>query len=168
MRSAEAAKSTAQLIAEGVNSADEGVALNDVVMKNFDEIAEHVNQAASVMAQSAEASKEQSASVAQINKAVGTMSESTQQSAATTEESASAAEELSGQARSLLDMVARFQLGASGMAAPAMTFDAPNTDLDSGMYRSIEPPAGGIGANGGGAGELIPFDDKEMAAFESF
>ena len=160
MRSAEAAKSTAEMIEESVRNAEQGVELNRSVTESFNEIGRRVKAALSVMSRITDASKKQSNAVAQINDALTTMSDSTQRSAATTEESASAAEELSGQARSLLKMVAQFSLddGATteeGSEPSATTFAEP----DSGTYPRSDAPAAD-------PAEVFPLDDA--AVLESF
>ncbi|MBI3206324.1 MAG: HAMP domain-containing protein [Myxococcales bacterium] len=156
MRSAEAAKSTAKLIGESVHNADEGVELNEVVTKNFDEIAGQVRVARDVVGSIADGAEQQAAGVEQINLAVDQMSQVTQQNAATSEESASAAEELASQARGLSDMVRRFQiserLGASG------TTRATPPPLQLASYRKASKN-GQNGKNGGNGRSLIPFDD---------
>jgi methyl-accepting chemotaxis protein len=114
MRSAEAAKNTAELIEGSVKNAEGGVAINQEVMANLEEINRQVNQVSEVMAEIAAASDQQSQGVEQINAAIGQMNQVTQQTAANSEESAAAAEELSGQSEELLSLVAAFQISHSG------------------------------------------------------
>ncbi len=118
MRSAEAAKNTANLIEESVKNAEGGVALNHEVFKNFEEISEQVRKVTEVMAEIAAASEQQTQGVDQISSAVEQMNQVTQQSAANAEESASASEELSGQSEELLDMVSGFQLQDAPVVEP--------------------------------------------------
>ncbi len=108
MRSAEAAKNTANMIEESVKNAESGVSLNLEVMKNFDEITTQAGKVSEVMAEIAAASEQQSQGIEQVNTAVQQMNSLTQQSAANSEESASAAEELSSQAQEMQAMVATF------------------------------------------------------------
>ncbi len=103
IRSANASKTTADLIERNVRSAAQGVAYNT-----------------EVTAEISTAAAEQSQGVAQINVAVGQMNTVTQQVAANAEESASAATELESQARTLRETVERFQLDASPAARPAV------------------------------------------------
>jgi methyl-accepting chemotaxis protein len=110
MRSAEAAKNTANLIEESVSNADDGVTINQEVFAQLEDINDRVRKVGEVMAEIAAASEQQSQGIDQINSAVEQMDQVTQQSAANSEESASAAEELSGQAEELRGMVSRFQL----------------------------------------------------------
>jgi methyl-accepting chemotaxis protein len=110
MRSAEAAKSSARMIEESIQNADEGVALNHEVLQKLDEINARVQKVSAVMEEIAVASEEQTRGVQQINAAVEQMNQVIQQNAANSEESASAAQELSAQAAMLQDMVATFRL----------------------------------------------------------
>jgi len=167
MRSAEAAKSTAKLIGESVHNADEGVALNAVVTKNFDEIADQVREVHDVVGRIASGAEQQAVGVQQINTAVDQMSQVTQQNAATSEESASAAEELSAQARALGEMVGRFQLTQRGShAAEPARRPAPRVAPPALPLPPRKPTNGKNGGNGGnghafGGAALIPFDDDE-------
>jgi methyl-accepting chemotaxis protein len=110
MRSAEAAKSTANLIEESVNNAEGGVEINQEVLRNLMEINQQVNKVTEVVSEIAAASEQQSQGVEQINTAIDQMNQVTQQTAANSEESASAAEELSGQAAEMKNMVRSFRL----------------------------------------------------------
>jgi len=160
MRSAEAAKSTAKLIGESVHNANQGVELNAVVTKNFDEIAGQVRVAREVVGGIADGAEQQAAGVEQINLAVDQTSQVTQQNAATSEESASAAEELAAQARGLGDMVGRFQIsGRSGVTASPRV-DAP-PPLPLPRRKSTKN-----GKNGGNGRSLIPFDDDSALLAE--
>jgi len=114
MRSAEAARNTAALIEESVENAEGGVALNEEVLRNLEEIQSQVERVGTVMAEIAAASEQQSQGVEQINQAVEQMNAVTQQTAAGAEESASTAEELTSQAERMRAMVAEFRLGGFG------------------------------------------------------
>jgi methyl-accepting chemotaxis protein len=113
MRSAEAAKNTANLIEEAVKNSENGVAINSEVLNNFQEITERTNKVSQVMAEIAAASEQQDQGISQVNKAVEQLNQLTQQNAANAEESASAAEEMSSESEEMRSMVAGFQLTAS-------------------------------------------------------
>jgi methyl-accepting chemotaxis protein len=113
MRSAEAAKNTANLIEESVKNASDGVKFNAEVIKGLEDINKQVQKVGEVMAEIAAASDQQSQGIDQVNSAVQQMNQITQQNAATSEESASAAEELSSQAQELQAMVLTFKIGDS-------------------------------------------------------
>jgi methyl-accepting chemotaxis protein len=110
MRSAEAAKSTADLIEESVRNAETGVELNQQVLGQLKEITNQTHKVGEVMAEIAAGSEQQNQGIDQITGSVGQMSQLTQQNAANSEESASAAEELTSQSEELRTMVAAFKL----------------------------------------------------------
>jgi methyl-accepting chemotaxis protein len=104
-RSAEAAKNTAELIADAVKRADNGVECCQEVSTTLEGIASTSQQANDLVAEIAAASREQAQGIDQINSAVGQMDQVTQTNAANAEESASAAEELSAQSETINDMI---------------------------------------------------------------
>jgi methyl-accepting chemotaxis protein len=114
MRSAEAAKNTADMIEESVKSADSGVAITEEVAKSLGQIVNRIGKVGDLIADIASASNEQAQGIEQVNTAVAQMNQVTQNNAANSEESASAAEELSNQARDLENMVNEFKLSAGG------------------------------------------------------
>jgi methyl-accepting chemotaxis protein len=114
MRSAEAAKNTANLIEEAVRNSENGVSINSEVLKNFREITEKISKVSQVVAEIAAASEQQDLGINQVNKAVDQMNMLTQQNAASAEESASAAQQMSSQSEEMRSMVAGFRLTGSG------------------------------------------------------
>ncbi|HVP57091.1 MAG TPA: methyl-accepting chemotaxis protein [bacterium] len=118
MRSAEAAKNTANMIEGSVKNADSGVAINEHVLKNLTEITDQVRKVSEVMGEIAVASDQQSTGIEQINVAVDQLNQVTQQNAANSEESASTSEEMSGQVEELRSMVASFNLSKTSSARP--------------------------------------------------
>lgn len=112
-RSAQAAKSTADMIGESVKNADDGVKIAQEVSRSFDSIAGSSRKVNELIGEIASASKEQSQGIDQVNTAVSQMDKVTQQTAANAEESASSAEELSSQAEELQSMVEQFRITAS-------------------------------------------------------
>ena len=132
MRSAEAAKTTANLIEESVQNAENGVALNGEVLTKLQEINEQANRVGVVMGEIASASDQQAIGIDQVTSAVDQMSQVTQSQAANSEESASMAEELSGQAEELRSMVTRFRLsGGSGILPGAARPGSAGNRLDA-------------------------------------
>ena len=118
MRSAEAAKNTANMIEESVKNADSGVTINEEVMQNFEEINKHIQNIGTVMAEIAAASEQQSQGIDQINTGVEQVNQITQKNAANSEESASAAEELTSQSEDLRAMINKFKLTNNATAEP--------------------------------------------------
>lgn len=101
MRSAEAAKNTAEMIETSVKSSENGVSIAEEVDKILKGIVDGVAKTSDLVSEIAAASNEQAQGIDQVNTAVGQMDKVTQQNAANAEESASAAEELSAQAEQL-------------------------------------------------------------------
>jgi methyl-accepting chemotaxis protein len=131
MRSADAAKSTANLIEESVKNADGGVVINEEVLKNLNEIHSEVTKVSEVIAEIAAASDQQSQGVEQINTAIEQMNQVTQQTAANAEESASASEELSGQANEMNGMVGSFHLTGNQQQNRKMDRRLPSSNIKS-------------------------------------
>jgi methyl-accepting chemotaxis protein len=104
-RSAEAAKSTAALIEESQQNANNGVAVSNEVAGILSGIVESVHKLTQLIGEVSAASDEQSKGIEQIGTAVTQMDKLTQANAANAEESASASEELAAQAKELGDMV---------------------------------------------------------------
>jgi len=121
LRSAEAARSTADLIEQSVQNAAGGVQLNALVITDLSEINASATRATEVMAEIADASAQQSLGVDQISASVEQMNLSVQRTAANAEEAASATVELTGQAETLERMVETFTLSTAtdaGTRAP--------------------------------------------------
>jgi methyl-accepting chemotaxis protein len=114
MRSASAAKNTAQMIEESLRNADNGVTLNGEVLQNLIEINTQVSRVSEMMGQIMTASEQQSSGIEQINLSVEQMNQLTQQNAANSEESASASQELGSQAQEMRKLVSAFRLSAAG------------------------------------------------------
>lgn len=105
LRSAEAAKNTANLIEESQGNANNGVQAADEVAAILATIVDNVKQVSVLASEITVASQEQSLGVNQINLAIGEVDKVTQSNAAISEEAASASEELNGQAQALDGMV---------------------------------------------------------------
>ncbi|MFW5839385.1 MAG: methyl-accepting chemotaxis protein, partial [Planctomycetota bacterium] len=116
-RSAEAARSTAEMIEQSVRNADNGVAISREVGTVLGEIATNSRTVNDLIEQIASASGEQSKGIEQINSAVGQLDEVTQSNAANAEESAAAAEELTSQAEELNRMVVELSRIVGGARA---------------------------------------------------
>ncbi len=114
LRSAEAARQTAALIARSMDSSARGVSLNEAVSVQLQDIDARVVEVSSTVEQIAAASEEQSSAVDAITQAIDRVNGVTQATAANAEESAATAEELSGQAQMMLGLVQRFQLHPAG------------------------------------------------------
>jgi methyl-accepting chemotaxis protein len=164
MRSAEAAKNTANLIEGSVKNSEGGVALNQEVLKNLGDISSQVKKVGVVMAEIAEASEQQTLGVDQVNNVIGRMSLVTQQIASNAEESAGGAEELSSQADDLKAMVYKFRLSGRngrGVAAPA---SISGKTLSPSIKKDI--PSRRFATED--AEKLIPFNEQHQTDFNDF
>ena len=105
MRSAEAAKTTSQLIAQSVESSRHGEQIAGEVGQALAAINETGTRVNTLIDEIAAASGEQATGIEQVSRAVSQMDQVTQRNAANAEESASAGEELSAQAAQLANAV---------------------------------------------------------------
>jgi methyl-accepting chemotaxis protein len=167
MRSAEAAKNTANLIEEAVKNSENGVAINAEVLKNFQEIAEKTNKVSQVVAEIAAASDQQDQGISQLNRAVEQLNQLTQQNAANAEESASAAEELSSQSEEMRSMLAGFKLTVSGdfNQAPRVESQSGHLLHDSGLQRKGAKAISGLQPD---PRKVIPLDDRDHNILNTF
>jgi myosin heavy subunit len=128
MRSADAAKNTADMIEESVKNAEGGVKITEDVAKALVKTVDTSKKVNDLITEIAAASNEQSLGIEQVNTAVEQMSTVTQQNAANSEESASAAEELNAQASELANMVGTFTLSTTEGGAKRRTEAARPTE----------------------------------------
>ncbi len=171
MRSAEAAKSTANLIEESVKNAEEGVEINDEVLKHLQEINEQIGKVSEVVAEIAEASEQQSQGIEQINGAVAEMDQLTQQNAANAEESASAAQELSSQSEEMRVMVSGFHLGSSTNGPSTSSWQSVSKPKTKKPERELVGAASGKRNNGHKKVDSlpsIPLDDDDQDVLGEF
>ena len=110
MRSADAAKTTSDLIEGAVANARAGSQMSGELATNLREIAERADRVRQVVAEIATSSDQQSRGISQISASVEQVNAVTQAAAANSEESASAAEELSSQALVMKSLVGEFEL----------------------------------------------------------
>ncbi|MGV1100656.1 methyl-accepting chemotaxis protein [Thiovibrio sp. JS02] len=184
LRSAEAAKQTAQLIEESQKNADNGVAAAAEVKEILGTIVDGVKKVSNLAREITVASDEQAVGVNQINLAVSEVDKVTQANAAISEEAASASEELSGQAKELNALVhslagivgvRQSSAGSTGTGKKASGRRKAGPALPSAKGKQTNPPGGkpvkklaapaGNSAGGKKPEEVIPFDDD---AFEDF
>ncbi len=114
LRSADAAKNTATLIADTVKKVNGGTELVKTTREAFQEVASGAIRAGELVDEIATASSEQAQGIEQINLAVTEMDKVVQQNAATAEESAASAEELNGQAEEMRNFVEHLSIVIGG------------------------------------------------------
>ncbi|MCA8942885.1 MAG: HAMP domain-containing protein [Planctomycetes bacterium] len=129
MRSAEAARTTGELINTSCVQAQEGWRLNEEMFQNLAEIGGEIERVHAVMGEIATASEHQASGVRQVSESVGKLNSVTQTNAASSEQSASAATELSSRANELDSLVKSFQLDAGGERTASRRSNAKATSL---------------------------------------
>jgi methyl-accepting chemotaxis protein len=167
MRSAEAARITANLIEEAVKNSENGVNINAEVLKKFREISEKANEVSHVVAEIAVASEQQNQGISQVNKAVEQLNGLTQKAVANAEESASSAEEMSSQSKEMLSMVASFKLNGSGHLDRMLLTGKQSKSLLMGpAYK--EKKINAMSVIKSNPRMVIPFDDKDRSILNTF
>ncbi|MEG0687237.1 MAG: methyl-accepting chemotaxis protein [Hungatella sp.] len=109
-KSAEAAKSTTELIEGSISAVENGTTLANDTAKSFDVVVGNATTVSEIVAEISKASTEQAQSIAQVTQGIDQISSVVQTNSATAEESAAASEELSGQASMLKQLVGKFKL----------------------------------------------------------
>ncbi len=144
-KSAEASKSTGDLIASSINSINKGVSLAGDATANTLAVVERAKETAALMEKIVEASNTQAQGATQVMGAIDQISAVVSTNSATSEESAAASEELSSQAISMQQLIARFNLrGDAGAknsnfiptskASSSDEFDDFDFDLNDNKY----------------------------------
>jgi methyl-accepting chemotaxis protein len=110
-RSADAAREIKKLIQDSVAKADNGSQLVDESGRTLGEIVASVKRMSDLIAEISAASREQATGVEEVNRAVMQMDQVTTQNATLVDEASSSAHALSGQATTLSELVAFFELG---------------------------------------------------------
>ncbi|RMF89041.1 MAG: methyl-accepting chemotaxis protein [Nitrospinota bacterium] len=171
IRSAEAAKNTAQMIAEAIQNVEQGVMLNQEALANLTEITTRVQKVSTVMTEIAVASQQQNQGIEQINTAVNQMNKVTQHIAATSEEAASAAEELFGQAETMQKLVTTFHLTPQDRASPAGPVSPLRREGKQAGSRPGKKQSGSGDGNGAvppPAKALISLDGEDQKILQDF
>ncbi|GBU20795.1 methyl-accepting chemotaxis protein [Fibrobacteres bacterium R8-0-B4] len=161
MRSAEAAKNTADMIDESVKNAEGGVRITEEVAKSLSQIVDRIIKVGDLITEIATASDEQSQGVNQVNVAIAQMSQVTQN--------------LSKQASELAEMANAFKLSAGGVGAARSTGAKRSTALPPPhsklQHRPIVAALPDKSAKNAAppktvtAEDVIPLDDDELHDF---
>jgi methyl-accepting chemotaxis protein len=163
IRSADAAKNTADLIAATISNISSGSEMVNSTSETFHEVANLAAKVSQLVADVAEASKEQSQGIYQITTAMTQMDKVTQSNAASAEESASAASQLSLQASNLMgavDEVTTIVNGrgaAGGVAAARRPVRRPEARRPVKPRQAIPAPVAKKSAT-----EALPMNDDEF------
>ncbi|MFH0727319.1 MAG: methyl-accepting chemotaxis protein [Pseudomonadota bacterium] len=124
MRSAQAAKNTAQLIDGTIGKVRVGNSMVTETNKAFGEISESASKLGKMLGEISELSLDQVDQIKKISGAIKDVNDIAQQNAATSEESASAAKELNGQAVNLNHLVVDMEELVSSSKRQEATIDA--------------------------------------------
>jgi len=124
-RAAEAARGTADKIADSIEKSEHGARLSHEVARSLAGIADQAGQVSEVIARIAASSDQQTSGLAQVKAAMERIDSVTQSNAATAEESASAACELTSQAQSLLQNASDLEQFVGRMDAHPVHVTAP-------------------------------------------
>jgi len=167
MRSAEAAKDTANLIENAVRNSENGVAISTEVLKNFQDIADKTNKVSQVIAEIAAASEQQDEGIRQLNRAVEQLNQVTQQNAASAEESASAAQQLSSQSEEMRRMVEGFKLTQRA----EIIYESQRVSPQGHLPYHTDMPGKGRKASMGlqpDPSKVIPLDNRDQDLLRTF
>ncbi len=111
LRSAEAARTTSELIEESVRSTEQGVAINARVITQLGDIETRVSRVGQVVTEIAAASDEQAKGVQLIDSALEDMARRTQDVAANADQSKGASDALQERSAEMRELVTGFELG---------------------------------------------------------
>ncbi len=114
MRTADAARNTAELIEGTVRKINDGSALVDHTNEAFTGVSGSTSKVGELVAEIAAASQEQAKGIEQLNDAVSLMDQVVQKNAASAEESASASQEMNAQAENMKGVVLELVALAGG------------------------------------------------------
>ena len=162
-RSAEASKSTAQLIEDACRNAEQGVDVAGEAESSLTQIDAAVTKVTELINEVSSASNEQADGIDQVTKAVGQMDQVTQANAANSEESAAASEELSAQAvelNSMVDELVGMVMGQRKMRA-AIGASAKPSKGKSVARKQAKPQFAMQSASAKSAQQIIPLDDDD-------
>lgn len=104
-RSADAARTTAELIESSQQNAEQGVKVTEEVARSLASIRGNAGKVAKLIEETAESAREQAKGIDQVSKSVMELDKVVQENVSNAEESSSASEELSAQAQELNSMV---------------------------------------------------------------
>jgi len=170
MRSADAAKNTAELIQDIVKKVSAGSEIVSTTNEAFVQVGGSTAKVGQIVEEVSDASNEQSEGIVQVNNAIAEMDKVVQQNAATAEESASAAEEMNAQAEQLKDFVGELMMMVTGKKDQTMSSSGTQTmKTVSHKVQGSRPAKKKMLPHGGKEvrpDRVIPFDDDED--FENF
>ncbi len=139
-RSAEAARSSTDMIEKSGKEVENGVANASKTAASLNEISEGITKVNDLVAEIASASKEQTIGIDEVNKGLGQVNSVIQQNSSISEETASASEELNGQATEMENLMKQFHLDASRTASTITAEAGPSTIQEPPIQELSSPP----------------------------
>jgi methyl-accepting chemotaxis protein len=171
IRSAEAAKNTAELIEGTVKKVKDGSNSVGNAGEAFAQVITRNARVGELISEIAAASHEQADGIEQVNKAVAEMDKVTQQTAANAEESASASEEMSAQAEEMGHIINQLALLVEGMKK-GQSFQENRPSIPTRQQKSskyYQPSKARLtqhhSKNKAKAESIIPMDDNDYEDF---
>lgn len=110
IRSADAARNTADLIAGTIQNINSGAGLVHQASEGFDRVGNSVDKVGALLSEVAEASREQAAGISQISRSMADMDKVTQDNLSTSSQAAGASSDLANQAEELIDTVSSLSI----------------------------------------------------------
>ncbi len=138
-RSAEAARSSTEMIEKSGKEVEAGVANADKTALVLNEISESIAKVNDLVAEIAAASKEQTVGIDEVNKGLAQINSVVQQNSSISEQTASASEELSNRATQLEQLMARFKLDENP-ADEIATEDSEMEEPEVPEYKALPLP----------------------------
>ena len=117
-RSAQAAKSTTDLIEASIKEVEKGVKNADLTAAVLNEISVSIDKTNDLVAEISSASKEQAIGIDEINRGLTQINEIVQQNSSISEETATSSEELSNQSTQVQNLMGRFSLSQYASNTP--------------------------------------------------
>ena len=138
LRAADAAKNTAQMIEETIESVKKGGQIVTRTNETFKEVSQSIEKVGGLVGEIAIASNEQAQGVEQVNIAVSHMDKVVQQNAASAEESASASQQLSAQSGQMKEFVLDLTVIANGTGKGRIA-ESKMTIVSQGQKKKYHP-----------------------------
>ena len=140
-KSAEAAKSTTNLIENSISAVEKGSKIADMTARSLGVVVEKAGNVDAKIQQIAQASENQASAIVQVTQGIEQIASVVQTNSATAQQSAASAQELSGQSQVMKGLVSRFKLLEEGAATINWVNEEPSAVID---FTAEEVPAADV------------------------